>query len=613
MSDNMIRCDTPGSGSGPSSGSGIGHDSGLGFEEANYSAAILEKLREQRDAQRFCDVTIRIDGMNFSAHRAVLAACSPYFETLLDGSRIVRQTVVVSSHPGGHSAFSVVLQFMYTGISVLSDDIVFDVMKFSERFCMMQLRDRCIEFLQQHLTPSNCFRTKELALGLGLTGLVRIVDSYIVANAVEISDAQSIVELSYTHLEELIGRSMPLSEIARVRLISRWVEYKEERRIRMPALMAAYVQWQKVGPMELCTFLRGCVEELSYSTALPSDWCLYRVLQSLKDSCLLPDIYFDQLGRLRDNFSADECRQLTGASDSLGAGETDDNDVAVDVDVTAADEEQESVLQSSADVAEKLASSPVSHEQNVEPENALESAVNAERLVASDMSLLRQQDSCSSNQEQETTRTRRKRVPGQYCSRKQHSPSVDAAVSIADTSGQQGGEDSNSELASHEPSHSDNSERNQRQSKTCKSAKKSVKKRQTIGLRKIRCHECQFKAQTVDKLRNHVRTAHRDRQTFFCSVCSFKTHWNREYYKHMTTHFSGPPYHCDSCTFTADRIRPLVIHRMDHTDSRPYCCRTCGIRFKMRNNLAAHERCHSGICADMSYRYGLFWLLKKYL
>lgn len=128
---------------------------------------------------------------------------------------------------------------MYTGISVLSDDIVFDVMKFSERFCMMQLRDRCIEFLQQHLTPSNCFRTKELALGL-----VRIVDSYIVANAVEISDAQSIVELSYTHLEELIGRSMPLSEIARVRLISRWVEYKEERRIRMPALMAAYVQWQ---------------------------------------------------------------------------------------------------------------------------------------------------------------------------------------------------------------------------------------------------------------------------------------------------------------------------------------------------------------------------------
>jgi len=245
-----------------------------------------------------------------------------------------------------------------------------------------------------------------------------------------------------------------------------------------------------VGPIKLRTFLRGCVEELSYSTALPSDWCLYRVLQSLKDSCLLPDIYFDQLGRLRDNFSADECRQLTDASDSLGAGETDDSDVAVDIDVTAADEEQESVLQSSADVAEKLASSPVSHEQNVEPENALESVVNAERLVTSDMSLLRQKNSCSSNHEQETTRW--KRVPGQYCSRKQHTPSVDAAVSVADTSDQQGGEDNNAELASHEPSHSDNSERNQRQSKTRKSTRKSVEKRQTIGLRKIRCHECQF-------------------------------------------------------------------------------------------------------------------------
>ena len=344
MSDSIIRCDTPGSGSGPSSGSGIGHDSGLGIDEAGYGVAILEKLREQRDAQRFCDVTIRIDGVNFSAHRAVLAACSSYFETLLDGSRIVRQTVVVASRPGGHIAFSVVLQFMYTGMTTLSEDVVLDVMKFSERFCMTQLRDRCVEFLQQHMSPSNCFRTKELALGLGLTGLVRIVDSYIVANAVDIADAESSVELSYAHLEELIGRSMPLSEIDRVRLILRWTEHKEDRRKRMPALVATYVQWQKVGPMELCTFLRGCVEDSNCGTALPSDWCLYRILQSLKDSCLLPDIYFEQLGKLRDNFGVDDCTQPVDAfltNGSVGTNETDDNDVAVEVEDSAEDVEEQ--------------------------------------------------------------------------------------------------------------------------------------------------------------------------------------------------------------------------------------------------------------------------------
>jgi len=619
MADNMIRCDTPGSGSGPSSGSGIGHDSGLGFDETGYGVAILEKLREQREAQRFCDVTIRIDGMNFSAHRAVLAACSPYFETLLDGSRIVRQTVVVASRPGGHYAFSHVLQFMYTGMSSLNEDIVLEVMKFSERFCITQLRDRCIEFLQQHMTPSSCFRTKELAHGLGLTGLVRIVDSYIVANAVDIADAESSVELSHAHLEELIGRSMPLSEIDRVRLISRWAEHKEDRRKRLPALMATYVQWQKVGPMELCNFLRGCVEESSCSSALPSDWCLYRVLQSLKDSCLLPDIYFERLAKLRDSFAMDEMLQSTDARLTDGCvnmNETGDNEVAVEVEEDIADdvdtEERESVFQSAAGT-EQLADSlhqEVSATTLEEHLHRAESALDDAECERSSLSPVSKNDSCtvsgSSKQQQKTQRQKRKRASAQHYPHKQHRPSVSASSGIDTNSQQDVATDigtSAAEPVSCELNHSNTDEIsvNQRQAKTQKSTKKNVKKQKTNGLRNIGCQECQFKAQTVDKLRNHMRTAHRDRHTFSCSRCSFKTRWNREFYKHMTTHFTGPPYRCDSCTFTTERIRLLVIHLMDHTDTRPYSCRTCGIRFKMKNNLVAHEQCHSGIYAFVTF------------
>jgi len=603
MAENMTRCDTPGSGSGPSSGSGIGHDSGLGFDETGYGVAILEKLREQKDSQQFCDVTIRINGVNFSAHRAVLAACSPYFETLLDGSRIVRQTVVVASRPGGHYAFSVVLQFMYTGISSLSEDIVLDVMKFSERFNMTQLRDRCTEFLQQHMTPTTCFRTKELALGLGLTGLVRIVDSYIVANAVDIANAESSVELSHAHLEELIGRSMPLSEIDRVRLISRWVEHKEDRRRRMAALVATFVQWQKVGPMDMCNFLRGCVETSNCGTALASDWCLYCVLQSLKDSCLLPDIYFERLGRLRESFIMDEYMQSNEISLTNGyvnTDEADDNEVAVEVEEDTAEEEYENVFQSATDAdGGEIANSCMSHQQTsttVAQERSggvelFDAALDSERHVTSHLS---QNANGSCSQQQKAQRPKRKHVSAKSYARKRHRLSVTASNEI-DNSSYQDAADSGTNAAeqvSDDPS--GKSETNQQQSKTQKSAKKTVKKRKTNGPRHIRCQECQFKAQTVDKLRNHMRTAHRDRQTFCCSMCSFKTRWNREYYRHMATHFAGPPYRCDVCTFTTERIRLLVVHLMDHTDSRPYSCRTCGIRFKMKNNLVAHERCHSG-------------------
>lgn len=617
MSDTVIRCDTPGSGSGPSSGSGIGHDSGLGFDESSYSVAFLEKLREQRDAQRFCDVTIRIDGASFSAHRAVLAACSPYFETLLDGSRIVRQTVAVASHAGGHAAFSIVLQFMYTGISALNCDVVLDVMKFSERFRMSQLRDRCVDFLQQHMTPANCFRTKEMALGLGLTGLVRIVDAYIVANAVDIADSGSSNELSHAHLEELIGRSMPLSEIDRIRLISRWVEQKEDRRRRMPALIATYVQWQKVGPMELCSFLRGCVEKSNSETAQLSDWCLYRVLQSLKDSCLLPDIYFERLAKLRDSFVVDESAQAVGTcltNDARCLDETDDNDVAVEVEDFGEDvetEKHENALQSAAGVENgdsHLISSTSSAEHEQE---TFYSTVNAEVLAPPDSSPPNQTDNCmtafSSNQQHSTRQQKRKRVSGQHseCKRQRQQISADKTV---DTNCQK---DSTVKTVSPlcQLNGANNSEGNQQKLKAQKAQKPASKRRKTNRLRNIRCHECLFRAQTVEKLRNHMRTAHRDKQTFSCSLCSFKAHWNREYYKHMATHFSGPPYVCSSCSFKTERIRLLVIHLMDHTDSRPYSCRTCGIRFKMRNNLVAHQRCHSGLVCLSVYSSSLLFSL----
>lgn len=43
---------------------------------------MLEKLNCQRLNNQFCDVTLLIEGEEFRAHKAVLAACSEYFHEL---------------------------------------------------------------------------------------------------------------------------------------------------------------------------------------------------------------------------------------------------------------------------------------------------------------------------------------------------------------------------------------------------------------------------------------------------------------------------------------------------------------------------------------------------
>uniref|UniRef100_A0A3Q3EUW4 BTB domain-containing protein n=1 Tax=Labrus bergylta TaxID=56723 RepID=A0A3Q3EUW4_9LABR len=40
------------------------------------------KLRSQREAGLFCDITLRTNGRSYSAHRAVLAAVSDHFQEI---------------------------------------------------------------------------------------------------------------------------------------------------------------------------------------------------------------------------------------------------------------------------------------------------------------------------------------------------------------------------------------------------------------------------------------------------------------------------------------------------------------------------------------------------
>lgn len=43
---------------------------------------MLSKLRSQREAGLFCDITLRTSGRSFLAHRAVLAAVSDHFQEI---------------------------------------------------------------------------------------------------------------------------------------------------------------------------------------------------------------------------------------------------------------------------------------------------------------------------------------------------------------------------------------------------------------------------------------------------------------------------------------------------------------------------------------------------
>ncbi|XP_051981354.1 zinc finger and BTB domain-containing protein 43 [Xyrauchen texanus] len=121
-------------------------------EFPDFSCSLLKKLNQQRQRGQLCDLIVSIGGHQFRAHRAVLAASSPYFcdQVLLKNSaRVVLPDVM---HPG---VFEQLLLSCYTGaLSVPSGEVV-AFLTAASFLQMWHVVDKCTELLEVGHKKSN--------------------------------------------------------------------------------------------------------------------------------------------------------------------------------------------------------------------------------------------------------------------------------------------------------------------------------------------------------------------------------------------------------------------------------------------------------------------------
>uniref|UniRef100_A0A3B3DYJ8 Zinc finger protein 131 n=1 Tax=Oryzias melastigma TaxID=30732 RepID=A0A3B3DYJ8_ORYME len=102
---------------------------------AHYKV-MLEKLNEQRQLDQFTDITLIVDGHQFRAHKAVLAACSQFFYKFFQD---FTQEPLVEIEGVSNTAFSQLMDFTYTAtLAVAGEDEAFDVWKAAEYLQMQE-------------------------------------------------------------------------------------------------------------------------------------------------------------------------------------------------------------------------------------------------------------------------------------------------------------------------------------------------------------------------------------------------------------------------------------------------------------------------------------------
>src|SRR5277367_1620291 len=104
-----------------------GPNNAMNFTENQHGNTILEKLRNQKDSGRFCDVILHVQGRQFQAHRNVLASCSPYFDSILKMHKIVKEQLTVTCQ--NHEVFNCLLNYMYTGNVVIDKHNVAELLR----------------------------------------------------------------------------------------------------------------------------------------------------------------------------------------------------------------------------------------------------------------------------------------------------------------------------------------------------------------------------------------------------------------------------------------------------------------------------------------------------
>ncbi|XP_010891912.1 zinc finger and BTB domain-containing protein 43 [Esox lucius] len=111
----------------------------------NFSGSLLQKLNQQRQRGQLCDIIVVIQGHQYRAHRAVLAASSPYFcdQVLLKNSaRCVLPDVM---HP---CVFERLLLSCYTGTLHLPAGEVVAFLTAASFLQMWHVVDKCTELLE---------------------------------------------------------------------------------------------------------------------------------------------------------------------------------------------------------------------------------------------------------------------------------------------------------------------------------------------------------------------------------------------------------------------------------------------------------------------------------
>ncbi|KAM3850259.1 zinc finger and BTB domain-containing protein 11 [Diretmus argenteus] len=109
-----------------------------------HSQTMLDKLNQQRLGDQFCDITLLIEGEEHRAHKAVLAACSEYFnELFVEKGAVSTHEAVLDLSGFTKASFLPLLDFAYTSTLIFNFCVMSDIATLARHLLMAEVLQIC--------------------------------------------------------------------------------------------------------------------------------------------------------------------------------------------------------------------------------------------------------------------------------------------------------------------------------------------------------------------------------------------------------------------------------------------------------------------------------------
>ena len=203
------------------------------FSDAAHSSLLKNGLYTFFQKNMYTDVTIRIQGVEYKAHRVVLASCSPYFNAMFTSTLGEPKSDLIEIKGTSTRAFIELLEYMYTGNIDINEENIEELLETCCLFQVVSVKNACQCYLKSQLVSENCIGIRYIAERFSCAELLGSANDFIVENFNEVMDQNEFLEVPHFELIALIKQEElnVKDEVEVMDCCLKWYCHKKDERL----------------------------------------------------------------------------------------------------------------------------------------------------------------------------------------------------------------------------------------------------------------------------------------------------------------------------------------------------------------------------------------------